>query len=57
LPPLGRRRRCPGRAAEGKWPETLRERHGDDGLLHYVSWRGWRSGPKGTITDDTQLTI
>lgn len=24
---------------------------------HYVPWAGWKAGPKGTITDDTQLTM
>jgi ADP-ribosylglycohydrolase len=26
-------------------------------LIDYVPWRGWQEGPKGTITDDTQLTM
>jgi ADP-ribosylglycohydrolase len=28
-----------------------------DGLQEFVPWRGWQSGPIGTFTDDTQLTI
>jgi poly(ADP-ribose) glycohydrolase ARH3 len=35
----------------------LRQRFGPDGLREYVPWRGWRSGPIGTFTDDTQLTM
>ncbi len=46
-----------GRPVEGRWPETIRERYGPDGLQHYQKWRGWKSGPIGTITDDTQLTM
>lgn len=46
-----------GRAAEGKNPATIRALFGAEGLRHYVPWHGWLSGPKGTITDDTQLTI
>jgi ADP-ribosylglycohydrolase len=28
-----------------------------DGLRDYQPWRGWQSGPLGTFTDDTQLTV
>lgn len=50
-----------GRPAEGMPIEAVRERFGHhelgDGLRNFLPWRGWRSGPKGTITDDTQLTM
>jgi ADP-ribosylglycohydrolase len=46
-----------GRAVEGRSPTAIREEFGDEGLVDYVPWSGWTSGPRGTITDDTQLTI
>ncbi len=42
-----------GRANEGVWPSEARERR----IRDYQTWHGWRSGPKGTITDDTQMTM
>jgi ADP-ribosylglycohydrolase/uncharacterized protein YegL len=39
-----------GRCVEGQSP-------GGKWIEEYQPWHGWRSGPKGTITDDTQLTI
>ncbi len=42
-----------GRANEGVWPSEARERRVRD----YLPWRGYRSGPRGTITDDTQMTM
>ena len=42
-----------GRANEGVWPSEARQRRVRD----YLPWRGYRSGPKGTITDDTQMTM
>jgi ADP-ribosylglycohydrolase len=44
-----------GRPAEGRSPSETQRRHGE--LRDFVPWRGWTSGPKGTITDDTQLTM
>src|SRR5438034_149739 len=46
-----------GRAVEGWSPAAIRGRFGDEGLVDYVPWNGWTSGARGTITDDTQLTI
>lgn len=46
-----------GRAVEGQDPAAIRARYGPAGLREYQPWRGWRGGPTGTITDDTQLTI
>lgn len=46
-----------GRPAEGRSPAALRVRFGESGLRDYVPWRGYRGGPRGTITDDTQLTM
>jgi len=44
-----------GRPAEGRRPEKVRQRHGT--LTDFKPWRGWTSGPKGTITDDTQMSM
>jgi len=44
-----------GRPAEGRPPHTLRECYGR--LTDFKPWRGWRNGPVGTVTDDTQLTM
>ncbi len=38
-----------GRPAEGQNPPTT--------LARYRRWAGWRRGPIGTITDDTQMTL
>jgi ADP-ribosylglycohydrolase len=46
-----------GRPAESRDPATLKRRFGPGGIRDYVPWRGWRSGPTGTFTDDTQLTM
>lgn len=46
-----------GRTVEGQSPAAIRARYGEAGLRDYVPWYGWRSGPIGTITDDTQLTM
>lgn len=46
-----------GRATEGRSWEEIRARYGPDGIKDYRPWRGWSGGPKGTITDDTQLTM
>lgn len=46
-----------GRAVEGMTPTAIRDRYGPEGLQSYAPWCGWRGGPKGTITDDTELTI
>lgn len=46
-----------GRAVEGWTPEQIRARFGPDGLREFVPWSGYRGGPRGTITDDTQLTM
>ena len=45
-----------GRAPEGRSWEAIRARCGPDGIEEYRPWRGWTGGPKGTMTDDTQLT-
>ena len=42
-----------GRANEGVRPSEARKRQ----IRDYQPWHGWRSGPKGTITDDTQMTM
>ena len=41
------------RPNEGPWPSAARERR----IRDYQPWHGWQSGPKGTITDDTQMTM
>ena len=45
-----------GRPAEGRWRADLHQRW-PRGLRDYQPWRAYRSGPVGTFTDDTQLTI
>jgi ADP-ribosyl-[dinitrogen reductase] hydrolase len=45
-----------GRPAEGWTREALQVRY-PARLRDFVPWRGWRSGPVGTFTDDTQLTV
>lgn len=42
-----------GRPNEGTPGPAARERR----LREYQPWRGWSGGPKGTITDDTQMTM
>jgi ADP-ribosylglycohydrolase len=44
-----------GRPAEGRWPEKIQARYGV--LKDFQPWRGWKGGPKGTITDDTQMSM
>ena len=44
-----------GRPAEGRSPERIRQTHGT--ITDFIPWRGWHGGPKGTLTDDTELTI
>lgn len=44
-----------GRPAEGRPPHVLTERYGR--LSDYQPWPGWTGGPRGTITDDTQMTM
>ena len=39
-----------GRPLEGGSP-------GGEWVEDYRQWHGWRSGPKGTITDDTQFSM
>lgn len=46
-----------GRPVETWNVHWVRERYGPEGLQHYEPWAGWKSGPIGTITDDTQLTM
>jgi ADP-ribosylglycohydrolase len=41
-----------GRPNEGAPAAVARERR----IRDYQAWGGWRGGPKGTITDDTQMT-
>lgn len=44
-----------GRPVEG-WPQPdVASKYGR--LTEYQKWYGWREGPTGTITDDTQLTM
>ena len=42
-----------GRPNEGQSTEVARERK----IREYRPWQGWTAGPKGTITDDTQMTM
>ncbi|MFV1988932.1 MAG: ADP-ribosylglycohydrolase family protein [Gemmatimonadota bacterium] len=44
-----------GRPGEGQAPWKIRERYGE--LTDFHPWHGWTSGPRGTITDDTQMSI
>ncbi len=44
-----------GRPAETHSATRIREEFGR--LVDYRPWRGWRSGPVGTWTDDTQMTL
>ena len=44
-----------GRPVEGLHPAEVRARYGR--LTSYQKWSGWKEGPVGTITDDTQMTI
>lgn len=44
-----------GRPAEGMHPLSIRDQWGY--LEDYVPWDGWTSGPKGTLTDDTELAL
>lgn len=46
-----------GRAVEGWDPAHIQRRFGAEGVRDYVSWPGRGEGPRGTITDDTQLTM
>jgi ADP-ribosylglycohydrolase len=41
-----------GRSLKGGSPSLRRK-----WLKDYQKWRGWKSGPKGTITDDTQFSM
>lgn len=45
-----------GRPVEGWSADRVRRRY-PEGLREFEPWSGWRSGPVGTFTDDTQLTI
>lgn len=44
-----------GRPGEGLRPTEIRRRYVS--LTDYHPWRGWRGGPVGTVTDDTQMTM
>lgn len=44
-----------GRPGEARSRHEVRRRFGR--LTDFVPWHGWRGGPTGTITDDTQLTM
>lgn len=46
-----------GRPSEGRSADGIRARFGPAGVTDLHPWHGWRSGPVGTFTDDTQLTI
>lgn len=45
-----------GRPVEGRSRQRVRTLY-PDGVWDFEPWSGWRSGPVGTYTDDTQLTI
>jgi ADP-ribosylglycohydrolase len=45
-----------GRPGEGRSFEQTVHRFGGP-LRAYKPWRGWKSGPVGTVTDDTQMTM
>jgi len=45
-----------GRPGEGRPHSATVERYGGP-LREFKPWRGWTSGPVGTITDDTQMTM
>ena len=44
-----------GRALEGMSPHRIRRRHGY--VTELIPWGGYVSGPKGTLTDDTEMTL
>lgn len=44
-----------GRPVEGMSPVQIRQRFGR--LTDFVPWRDWKAGPRGTVTDDTQMTM
>jgi len=44
-----------GRPAEGRPPAQVERVYGR--LTDFIPWRGWQGGPRGTVTDDTQLTM
>ena len=46
-----------GRPTEARSWAAIRAIYGPDGVTGFHPWPGWRSGPTGTWTDDTQLTI
>ncbi len=46
-----------GRPTEGRSREAIVARWGPTGVTGLVPWHGWTSGPIGTWTDDTQLTV
>ena len=46
-----------GRPTESRSWQRIRETWGPEGVTDLHPWRGWKSGPIGTWTDDTQLTI
>jgi ADP-ribosylglycohydrolase len=44
-----------GRALEGMPPYKIRQRHGY--VTDLIAWGGYVSGPRGTLTDDTEMTL
>jgi ADP-ribosylglycohydrolase len=44
-----------GRALEGMSPHQIRREHGY--VTEMIPWGGYTSGPKGTLTDDTEMTL
>lgn len=44
-----------GRPAEGRPPWKIKQTYGL--LTDFIPWYGWQDGPRGTVTDDTQMTI
>ena len=44
-----------GRPAEGRTPAHLKEKYGR--LVDFRPWSHWQDGPRGIVTDDTQMTM
>jgi len=44
-----------GRPVERRPPAVVKQRFGV--LRDFQPWHGWQGGPRGTITDDTQMTM
>lgn len=46
-----------GRPNEGRSISTVNDPSHPRYVRDFIPWRGWTSGPTGTITDDTELTM